>query len=767
MENIFTYVTKSIDSETSFLYDRREVVTAPMWSTNTSSLKSIFTSSNQHHHQRIYYMDVYSNSTRTSSLDVEFSLAYGHYDGLGSSTGSHGFIITSQSIENKVSESRAIYSQYKNYLLDLDNAKYVEDGKFKFYGLSSPIVGNYIWGKEYWYPFLPPFAYPTKINVPGIVSSEMSLAKVISIGRTIISDPNSALIAFITNSNELFIMLPLFSSFWNANSVFKLGNDKDWKSVSVGHGHVLALKNDGSLWVLGENQFGQLGLGYNEGSILWTDNNALVRVGSDTWKYVCAGAACSFGIKTDGTLWAWGHNSQGQLGLGDYTSRNVPTQVTSYGIDDWDMIATSNAENYYEYQTVMGIQTDGTLWGWGDNNSGVIAIGNPDTTIPYQLGVDTDWEKVSVGTAFAVGIKGGALKSWGANDENGTLGIGSNSPASFPFNFGLQTPSSDTDWNDISCGPNFVLGIKGNALYGWGNNNFNQLAMPIGNFDALSPIVVNNKLGWDKVETAPFMSIGTISSANQNPVKSIVSDDIYSISLSRWNFRDRIDAGSWQLSLCAVNTNNEPDTSKIITLIDETVDYIGTSNSNPTYKLHSLGGIAYGIYSGSLDKGIDINADKEPYGLFFPDNGVILLNGEMLYASASIETRRTEATSSGAFHYSSNAEMIFTSISGAMSVDKSFIANTSEVKIPTYCFIRIHNYEYNHTTNPSYFDVIDDGKDSLVVKDKIKVSNAPFVYITTIGLYNDTGDLLAVAKLSKPIKKTEADELVIKIKLEI
>ena len=255
--------------------------------------------------------------------------------------------------------------------------------------------------------------------------------------------------------------------------------------------------------------------------------------------------------------------------------------------------------------------------------------------------------------------------------------------------------------------------------------------------------------------------------SNETPRSTVVSDDIYAINISRQNFRDRIESGNWQLTLSAVDSNNVADTNNTITLIDETVDYIGTNNSNPTYKLNSLGGAVYGVYSGSLESGIDINADKEPYGLFFPDNGVIILNGEMLYASASIETRRTEATSSGSFTLSSNAEMLFTSISASMTVGNQFKGTTAETKMPTYCFIRINNFEFNYTLNPSYFDFVDDGKDSLVVRDKLRMSKFPFVYITTIGLYNDAGDLLAVAKLSRPIKKTFSDELVIKIKLEI
>lgn len=759
MENIFTYVTKSIDIQTSFLYDRREVVSAPMWSTDSSSLSSIFTSSNQHPHRKIYYMDVYSNSLNTASLHTEFSLAYGHYESKGSITGSSGFITSSTG----VSESRAIYNQFKNNLLAYDNAKYIENGKFKFYGITNQIVGNYFWGKEYWLPFLT-WQHPTKINIPGLVSNQLAFAKNISIGKSGKYDPNASIIVIVTNSNELVLVYPAFSTLWNMKIAYKLSETKDWESVSVGHGHILALKNDGTLWVSGDNEFGQLGLGYTGGDIV-----DLIQVGSDTdWSYVCAGATYSLAIKTDGTLWSWGSNAEGQLGLGDYTNRNTPTQVTSYGTDNWITVATSNAENFDEYQTVMGIQDDGTLWAWGDGNSGVTNF-SPDQTIPYQLGVDTDWEKVSVGKAFAVAIKGGALRSWGSNDENGTLGMNNSNPSSFPFGCCIQTPSSDTDWTDISCGPDYVLGIKATQLYGWGNNKQFQLGGGRTNNNYLLPTKQNSKLGWSIIETAPYMAVGVIPSANENPVKNVISDDIYAISLNRWNFRDRIESGNWQLSLCAVDENNSPDINNIITLVDETIDYIGTSQANPTYKLHSLGGAVYGIYSGSLDSGIAENADKEPYGLLFPDNGTIILNGEMLYTSASIETKRTDPNTNplGAFVSSSNAELLFTAISGAMSVGNPFIATTAEIKIPTYCFVRIHNYEYNYTSNPSYFDVVDDGKDSLVVKDKLRTFKTPFVYITTIGLYNDDGELLAVAKLSKPIRKTPSDELVIKVKLEI
>ena len=100
---------------------------------------------------------------------------------------------------------------------------------------------------------------------------------------------------------------------------------------------------------------------------------------------------------------------------------------------------------------------------------------------------------------------------------------------------------------------------------------------------------------------------------------------------------------------------------------------------------------------------------------------------------------------------------------GAMSAGHPFIAKTVEIKMPSYYFIRINNDEFNYTTNPSYYR----DRNRFLRKEHIMKSPYEFTYITTIGLYNNDGDLLAVAKLSKPIKKTSSTELVIKVKLDI
>ena len=106
---------------------------------------------------------------------------------------------------------------------------------------------------------------------------------------------------------------------------FKANAVDVWTTISAGGYHTLALKSDGTLWAWGNNSSGQLGLGDT------TNRNTPTQVGSDThWQSITAGDNHTLAIKQDGTLSAWGWNVLGQLGLGDTTDRNTPIQVGSH-----------------------------------------------------------------------------------------------------------------------------------------------------------------------------------------------------------------------------------------------------------------------------------------------------------------------------------------------------------------------------------------------------------------------------------------------------
>jgi alpha-tubulin suppressor-like RCC1 family protein len=102
-----------------------------------------------------------------------------------------------------------------------------------------------------------------------------------------------------------------------------VGAGSEWAAVFAGQYHTMAFKDDGSLWVWGYNSDGQLGIGnYDTYQLVPVQMSAAA-----DWALVECGGYHTMGLKADGSLWAWGWNTYGQLGLGDTTRRNVPTKV--------------------------------------------------------------------------------------------------------------------------------------------------------------------------------------------------------------------------------------------------------------------------------------------------------------------------------------------------------------------------------------------------------------------------------------------------------
>jgi len=198
------------------------------------------------------------------------------------------------------------------------------------------------------------------------------------------------------------------------NTPTQVGADADWSSVSAGGLHTIAVKTNGTLWAWGYGAYGQLGLGDE------TDKYNPTQIGTDTdWSSVAGGVYHTIAIKTDGTLWAWGANGGGQLGLGDIINRNIPTQV---GTDtNWFLVSVGVGSGH----TTTAIKTDGTLWAWGQNNYGQLGLGDTtDRHSPTQVGTDTNWSFVSVGGYHIAAIKtNGTLWVCGKNNY-GQLGLG-------------------------------------------------------------------------------------------------------------------------------------------------------------------------------------------------------------------------------------------------------------------------------------------------------------------------------------------------------
>lgn len=257
----------------------------------------------------------------------------------------------------------------------------------------------------------------------------------------------------------------------------RIGADTDWDAVeaSIITQFACALKLNGTLWVWGSNAHGQIGIGQIGNQIR---TPTLVNNDAD-WDMVATGGSHVVALKNNGTLWTWGCNQYGQLGNGTNGTRVVTNNVPEYlddnhvnsprqiGIDsNWVFVATKG--NF-----TMAIKRDGSLWAWGGNEYGQLGLGTVSevVNIPTRVGTDADWESVAPGANHTVAIKrNGTLWSWGSNG-NGQLGTGTALSRSAPGQIG-----TDAAWSSASSGEFFSIAIKDDGtLWTWGRNNYYQL----------------------------------------------------------------------------------------------------------------------------------------------------------------------------------------------------------------------------------------------------------------------------------------------------
>ena len=244
---------------------------------------------------------------------------------------------------------------------------------------------------------------------------------------------------------------------YNPNTSDNTGYGLNWKEAAIAWnpyyegGTCAAIKTDGTLWTSGYSYYGELGYAYQYQAFA-TGSTYLVQLGSDkTWSRITGGRNCFHAIKTDGTLWSWGRNTTGGLGVGDTTDRSSPVQIANGGTN-WKQVSGCKTG---QLSFAMAIKTDGTLWGWGQN--GFYNLGNGTYTTsstPTQTGTATNWKFVSCGGYNSCALKtDGTLWNWGLYSS--LLGDGS----AFA---GRSTPvqMSGNNWKLVSAAPYQYAGIK-------------------------------------------------------------------------------------------------------------------------------------------------------------------------------------------------------------------------------------------------------------------------------------------------------------------
>ena len=273
------------------------------------------------------------------------------------------------------------------------------------------------------------------------------------------------------------------------SSPVQVGSLETYSQGDIGGYHMGVVKTDSSLWMCGEDDWGQLGLGVNGARI-----SSPVQVGGlTTWALAVVGMfQQSAGIKTDGTLWAWGLNNYGELGTGNTTHYSSPVQVG--GLSNWSKV------RYNSYDGTIALKTDNTIWSWGRNNFGQLGVNDTtDRSSPTQIGVLTTWASIAAGYIHFAAIKNdNTLWTWGYN-HRGQTGHGDVVTRSSPVQVGNLS-----DWASVASQGYWTIAIKTDGtMWAWGLNDYGNLGQ--GNITRVSsPVQIGSLTTWSKVEAGEF-----------------------------------------------------------------------------------------------------------------------------------------------------------------------------------------------------------------------------------------------------------------------
>ena len=177
----------------------------------------------------------------------------------------------------------------------------------------------------------------------------------------------------------------------------------DWAQVAAGTNHSCAVKTNGTLWCWGSDGNGQLGNGAVTGNQISPSQESTAAA---DWAQVAAGSSHSCAVKTNGTLWCWGGDTNGQLGNGAAAGDQISPSQESTAAADWAQVAAGNSHT-------CAVKTNGALWCWGSDTNGELgngAVAGTRSARRRNSTAATDWAQVAAGTTTAARSKtGGTL----------------------------------------------------------------------------------------------------------------------------------------------------------------------------------------------------------------------------------------------------------------------------------------------------------------------------------------------------------------------
>ena len=284
-------------------------------------------------------------------------------------------------------------------------------------------------------------------------------------------------------------------TFDHSEEPVRVGNDTDWMSVAARGNNTFALRNDGSLWRMGTDDWsGQENLpaGVNIPHLVPGESRPISEILAMT--AIAAGQYHTVAIGEDGMLFAWGWNGTEALGFRSHWHGRIASWYPGpIGTDmDWVNVASASTHN-------IALKEDGTIWSWGDGDGQErnIRWGNHFTKV--QIGTDTDWGSIATGDWHSLALKhDGSMWAWR------TLTVGTWNSATGTFEGQVHTAlpiqiGTDNDWAIISAGRYHSLAIKNDGtIWAWGGNGFGQLGDGT-NIDRTEPVQIGSCADWISV----------------------------------------------------------------------------------------------------------------------------------------------------------------------------------------------------------------------------------------------------------------------------
>jgi alpha-tubulin suppressor-like RCC1 family protein len=278
-----------------------------------------------------------------------------------------------------------------------------------------------------------------------------------------------------------------------SSPVSVIGGFTDWCQVSVGCFHSSAVRQNGTIWAWGVGSLGRLG----DGTTVDKSSPVSIVGGFTDWCQISAGYRHTTAVRQNGTLWAWGCNGQGRLGDGTAVDKSSPVSVVG-GFTDWCQVSGINVNT-------AAVRQNGTLWAWGCNTTGQLGDGTTvDKSSPVSVvGGFTDWCHINAGGHTAAVRQNGTLWAWGCNNQ-GRLGDGTTVDKSSP----VSVIGGFTDWCQVSAGTSHTAAVRQNGtLWAWGSNTNGRLGDGT-TVNKSSPVsVIGGFTDWCQVAAGTFNTI--------------------------------------------------------------------------------------------------------------------------------------------------------------------------------------------------------------------------------------------------------------------